>query len=375
MGFFKALCKYSAVLVLLLAILIGSLFNDNTNVLKQVGLFIYLDGVQMARGTQLRGIAPVVHESIPWGFTENGIPDLTNQTVLITGGNSGLGYWTAFHVAKHKGNAVITCRTQKRCDEAASKLMEATGREVRTGVLDLSSFASIRSFAATFLKQQKDLHSLVLNAGVMMPPFSTTKEGLELQIGTNHFGHFLLTDLLLPLVERTASPKVTPTVVVVSSSAHYRSYPEGIRWTLDEMNDESTYVTNLAYGQSKLANVLFAQELARRVKEKGILVNSIHPGVVATELARHLLVRIQGFIGASLTAFVKEKILLRVLWEPRDAALTQLYTAIAPDLIARKVSGRYFHPIARENMPDPHAANQTLQHRLWQLSADFISKH
>jgi NAD(P)-dependent dehydrogenase (short-subunit alcohol dehydrogenase family) len=130
--------------------------------------------------------------------------------------------------------------------------------------LDLSSFKSIRAFAATFTAQHKSLDSLVLNAGVMMPPFTLTAEGLEMQIGTNHFGHQLLTSLLLPALEQHTHDQ-SATVVAVSSAAHYDTYPEGVRLTLESLNDEATYIRPKAYGQSKLANVLFAQELAVRV--------------------------------------------------------------------------------------------------------------
>lgn len=292
--------------------------------------------------------------------------------MLVTGGNSGLGYWTAYWVAKKNGTAVITCRNQKKCNEAAQRLHAATGNEVMTGLMDLSSFASIRAFSTSFYKQHKALHSLVLNAGVMHPPFSLTKDGLESQIGTNHFGHFLIAQLLVPLLEKTAPS----TIVVVSSSAHYRSYPEGIRSTIAEMNNASTYNTIKAYGQSKLANILFAQELAVRVKEKGILVNSIHPGAVATELMKHNIERLKGIpVMGTMIAGVVEPAMEWTVWNPKDAAFTQLYAAVSTEIREKTVSGRYFHPIARENKPHYHAANQTLQRHLWEITAEYISKH
>jgi NAD(P)-dependent dehydrogenase (short-subunit alcohol dehydrogenase family) len=126
-------------------------------------------------------------------------------------------------------------------------------------LLDLGSFASIRAFAKTFSAQYPKLDSLILNAGVMVPPFGLTEDGLETQIGTNHFGHHLLTSLLLPSLEAAAASAGVATVVAVSSAAHYDSYPEGILPSIAAMNNETAYDRGKAYGQSKLANVLFAQ--------------------------------------------------------------------------------------------------------------------
>jgi len=371
MGVLGGFVKLSAALVLLVAILIGSLLDERTNFLKKAGLFRALDGWVGARGKYAMGFVPMMHDDTPWGFSESDMPDLTGQSMLVTGGNTGLGYWTAFHLARAKADVTIACRSQSRCDAAADELFTATGANVSTGVLDLASFASIRSFAGSF--KPKALHSLILNAGVMAPPFSLTQEGLEMQIGTNHFGHFLLTDLLLSKLEKAADS--TPTIVVVSSCAHYDSYPEGVRWTVDEMNDEALYSKMQGYGQSKLANVLFAQELAERLEPKGILVNSIHPGVVETELKRHVLDVIEPVIGKTGTDYF-QTLIAGMSWHPRDASLTQVYAAVGVQLKREKITGKYFHPIARVNeAPDLHSFNTTLQRRLWELSIEFIQSH
>lgn len=193
-----------------------------------------------------------------------------------------------------------------------------------------------------------------------------------MQIGTNHFGHALLTKLLLPQLEAAASAFGVATVSVVTSSAHYSSYPEGILSSIDAMNNEAAYATAKAYGQSKLANVLFAQELAVRVKAKGILVNSAHPGAVDTELARHIEAMLKKL---STSLAEKLKFINTVIWDPRDAALTQLYTSVGPSLRKQKISGKYYHPIARETRPDPHAFNASLQSHLWSLTESFIEAH
>jgi len=378
MGFLGGCVKVSAVCVLLFALFIGSLYNDETNVLKRVGFFRYMDGFQRERGPYFVGMLPAMHEGTPWGFTHEEIPDLTGQTIVVTGANTGLGYWTAYHLAKKGATVVAGCRTQSKCEKAAATIEKETGGKVEVGLMDLSSFASIRKFAKEAATRYPTIDSLVLNAGIMFPPFKLTEDGLESQMGTNHFGHHLLTDLLLPQVEAAAKKRGVATVVLVSSAAHYDSVPEGIQATIEAMNDEATYNPQLAYGQSKLANVLFAQELAERTKEKGILVNSLNPGGVDTEICRHFVDSVRGSLGEAAANFVDSKILPKAgrgFWHPSDAALTQLYAAVGPKLKAEKTTGKYFHPIAREVDTDPHCKNKTLQKHLWDLTEKFIAEH
>ena len=162
---------------------------------------------------------------------------------MVTGANVGLGYWTAYHLANHGATVIMGCRSQPRCAAAATSIEAATGSgKVHTASLDLGSFNSIRTCAASLAKAHPNgLDSLILNAGVMVPPFGRTHEGLEQQIGVNHFGHFLLADSLLPQLEKAAISRGVATAVVVSSAAHFDSYPEGILPSIERMNDESTY--------------------------------------------------------------------------------------------------------------------------------------
>lgn len=377
MGFLSAMCKLTAVVVLLVSLLVGSLFSDDTNVLKKLGVFRYFDSYVGSRGAPFwMGMFPAMHEGTPWGFQASDIPDLTNQTILVTGGNAGLGYWSAYHLASHGANVVITCRSAGKCAAAAKKLGQETGHGVSTGLLDLASFESIRSFAAAFRKQHSSIDSLMLNAGLMTPQFGTTKEGIEIHMGTNHFGHFLLTELLMPLLE--ASVSTTPTVVVVSSASSYDSFPEGVRLTLAEINDPTAFRVMTSYGQSKLANVLFAQELASRVADKGIVVNSCHPGNVETEVSGNTLDFIKSKAGEQVAAFIKENLLPRGgrgVWRAEDGALTQVFLAVSPTVRTNKITGKYFHPVARETVPDLHAFNKTLQQALWDLSAEVVATH
>jgi len=321
----------------------------------------------------MKGMAPAMHDGIPWGFSIEEIPDLSDEVIVVTGANVGLGYWTAHHLAAQNATVIAACRSQVKCGEAAKRIKESTGTQIETGILDLASFASIRAFAAGIGQAHGKVNSLVLNAGVMMCPFSKTVEGLEMQIGTNHFGHALLTKLLVPQLEAAASASGVATVSVVTSSAHFDSYPEGILPSVDAMNSEATYATAKAYGQSKLANVLFAQELAGRLQDKGILVNSAHPGAVDTELGRHIQAVISKF-----SPYLAEKLLslvAEIVWHPRDAAFTQLFLSVGPSLRKQKITGKYFHPIARQTQPDAHAFNASLQKHLWSLTESFIEAH
>jgi len=369
MGLLGCCGKSCAVLVLLLAVACGALVSG---LLRQWGLFTFLDGFESGGKAKIKGLAPAMHDGTPWGFSLDEMPDLSNEVIVVTGANVGLGYWTAHHLAAKNATVVAACRSQAKCDEAANRIKESTGTQIETGILDLASFASIRAFAAGVGQAHGKVNSLVLNAGIMMCPFSKTADGLEMQIGTNHFGHALLTKLLLPQLEAAASAFGVATVSVVTSTAHFDSYPEGILPSVDAMNNEATYQMVMAYGQSKLANVLFAQELAVRLKDKNILVNSAHPGGVETDLGRHIDVMIRKY-----STFLADKLkdLGAVMWHPRDAALTQLYLSVGPSLRKQKITGKYFHPIARETKPDPHAFNASLQSHLWSLTESFIEAH
>jgi len=342
--------------------------------MTNAGVFAYLDELDTGRGQAFMGMTPAVHVGRSWGFTLEEIPDLTGETIFVTGGNVGLGYWTAYHLASKGGTVIIGCRNAKKCEQASAKIQAETGKSVATALLDLSSFASIRACAESMATNHATLDSLVLNAGVMMPDYGLTEDGLETQIGTNHFGHFLLTKLLLPLLEAAASARGVATVVAVASNAHYGSYSEGILPSIERMNDATTYNRAQAYGQSKLANVLFAQELAARYEGKGILVNSLNPGAVDTELGRHLEEFIKSIFGPTAQQYLKNFMeSLKFQWHPKDAALTQIYAAVGPKLRKERITGRYFAPIAREAKPDIHTFNATMQKHLWDLTDRFIS--
>lgn len=358
-------CKCSAAFVALFAVFIGSIFSGH---FQKTGVLALFDRIE-----RLKGSVPGMHVGTPWGFTESDMPDLTGETHLVTGGNVGLGYWSAHHLAKAKATVILACRSERKCEDAAQKIQAETGTAVATTILDLSSFKSIRACAASVAEKYPVLDGLMLNAGVGHVPFALTEDGIESVIGTNHFGHFLLTKLLLPQLEAGAKAKGVATVVAVSSAAHFVSYPEGILPSIERMNDEAAFQDLGSYGQSKLANVLFAQELAVRLKDKNILANSVHPGAVVTDFLRTAKENINAFCKPCVAAL--ETLADNNAWRPKDAALSQVYALVGPELRSGKTTGKYFVPIARQAVPSHHAFDEKMQKHLWQLTEDFIASH
>ena len=209
-------------------------------------------------------------------WTPQDMPDLTGRTALVTGANSGIGVVEARELAKHGADVVLAVRKTDAGEQVADRI-RATGASgsVRVERLDLASLDSVRELAARF---EGSLDLLVNNAGVMTPPrYRDTQDGHELQFGTNHLGHFALTALLLPHLLETDSPRVT----TVSSLAHNQG--DG---RILEANPRDGYNASTAYGQSKLANLLFALELQRRATAAGsaLTSNAAHPGVSSTNL-------------------------------------------------------------------------------------------
>lgn len=209
-------------------------------------------------------------------WTTADIPDLSGRTALVTGANSGLGLVSARELARKGASVVLACRDPGRGATALNRLnSELPGATLRLEALDLADLSSVSALAERLAEERLDL--LVNNAGIMAPPRSETADGFELQFGTNHLGHFALTGLLLQRL--LASPD--PRVVTVTSTAHWIG---GIDF--EDLQSENRYWRWTAYGQSKLANLLFARELARRAERSGAPLRSTaaHPGYSATHL-------------------------------------------------------------------------------------------
>jgi NAD(P)-dependent dehydrogenase (short-subunit alcohol dehydrogenase family) len=284
------------------------------------------------------------------GFSAADVPDLTGQTAIVTGASSGIGMETAKALIAHGARAILAVRDEAKGRNAAKAMPGPGGAEV--AVLDLASLDSVRAFARDWSRQPIDL--LINNAGVMIPPLSRTTDGFELQFGTNHLGHFALTNLLLP--------SVTGRVVTVSSGAHRSG-----RIDFDDLNwEHRRYRAWRAYGQSKLANLLFTAELQRRLAEAGspVLSMAAHPGYAATNLQSHSDSRVVDFAMGTLG----NRLLAQ---DAASGALPTLYAATA-DLPGNTFAGPSgFRGLRGTPAPGPRskaASDAEVARRLWQVS-------
>ncbi|VVA41375.1 PREDICTED: short-chain dehydrogenase [Prunus dulcis] len=215
--------------------------------------------------------------------------DGTGLTAIVTGASSGIGVETARVLALRGVHVVMAVRnTDAGANVKEVILKEIPNAKIDVREIDLSSFTSVRKFAADYRSSGLPLNILINNAGVGVTPFKLSQDSIELQFATNHLGHFLLTNLLLETMKSTSRESNTEgRIVNVSSLSHQYGYHEGIRF--NKLNDEPTYSRHSAYAQSKLANILHANELTRRLMEEGaeVTANSLHPGTILTNLLRY----------------------------------------------------------------------------------------
>lgn len=283
------------------------------------------------------------------------VPPQTGRIAIVTGANTGLGYETALGLSKTGIKVVLACRDLKKARIAKSQLQrQSLNADIDTMALDLSSLSSVRQFAAQYLERYDRLDLLINNAGIMIPPYSLTEDGFESQLGVNHLGHFLLTGLLLPLLETTEGSRV----VALSSLAHKTG-----RINFDDLHSKKKYRAWQAYAQSKLACLMFASELQSRLQANHYQTIAVaaHPGVANSELGRHL--------PALLNRFVSPLFLKFGCQSTRQGALPILYAALNP-----KISGgEYVGPMGRTGwrgkagivQPKEHANDRDVSQRLW----------
>ncbi len=280
-------------------------------------------------------------------WTTEQIPTLTGTTAIVTGANSGIGYFTALALARAGADVVIGCRHFARGDTAARDLQRASGGRVTQIPLDLADLASIRGFVDRFHGERPQLDILVNNAGVMaLPRRETTVDGFERQFGTNHLGHFALTGLLWPALRRSPAPRVVTVSSLMSWSA---------RLDLEDLHGERRYRPMNAYSRTKLANLHFMLELARRAEATNVRSIAAHPGMATTNLQRHAFDRLVRIIGQSAAA----------------GALPSLYAATAPDARAGGFYGpRWFGAYGAPTTAwiPGHARDERIAARLWDLS-------
>ncbi|HEY8173535.1 MAG TPA: oxidoreductase [Dehalococcoidia bacterium] len=295
--------------------------------------------------------------------------DLHGKEAIVTGGASGIGVETVRALATAGARVVLAARDRTKADAVATTLREETpSARIDVGDLDLASLSSVRAFASSYLDQQRPLHILINNAGIMASPLAHTADGFESQFGTNHIGHFALTLALLPALKAAGTARV----VELSSLGHRRSDVD-----FDDPNFRNRpYDPWVAYGQSKTANALFTVGLTAHYAADGIIANAVHPGGIMTGLQKHVSREAQqqmGWIDESGTTNERFK-------TTAQGAATSIWAAVAPELEGR--GGLYLEdcsiapPWSSESPMRgvmPYALDPEGAQRLWGLSEELIA--
>jgi NAD(P)-dependent dehydrogenase (short-subunit alcohol dehydrogenase family) len=288
-------------------------------------------------------------------WTAEQIPDMTGKFVIVTGANSGIGYDTALVLTSKGATVVMACRNLQKANPAADRIRQLNpSGTVEVMQLDLGDLESVRRFVAEFRGRYERLDLLINNAGIMVPPYGKTVQGFETQFGVNHLGHFALTGLLIDLVIHTPQSRI----VTVSSIAHRMGTIH-----FEDLNWEKKYKPSPAYGQSKLANLLFTYELQRKLTAAGkeTLAVAAHPGWTATNLQAH------SPLALFLNRFFAQ--------DPSMGALPTLYAATSPDVNG----GQYFGPggflefngFPKKVKSNARSHDTDLASRLWDVSEDL----
>jgi NAD(P)-dependent dehydrogenase (short-subunit alcohol dehydrogenase family) len=295
-------------------------------------------------------------------WTADQIPDQSGRTAIVTGANSGLGLITARELARKGAHLVLACRNIEKGEAALGEIQAAAPEaKLELAALDLGSQASVRAFAEKFLAGHEALDLLINNAGLMAPPRGETVDGFELQLGTNHLGHFALTGLLLGKMEGREDARV----VTLTSGAHRMGHI-----AFDDLQSEQGYKRWRAYGQSKLANLLFAFELDRRLRAAGSKVKSLaaHPGYAATNL--------QSASGPFLDRMIMVVTNAVLAQSAEKGTLPQLYAATHPGLESGEFIGPdgYHEQRGYPTHVTPHnkeAYDEEIARRLWEVSEEL----
>ena len=275
--------------------------------------------------------------------------DLQGKTFLITGANTGIGKITARELAKRGAHVILACRSADKTQPVIDEIKQETGNDKLEFVaLDLADLASVRRCADELLARNIPIHGLINNAG-LAGSRGTTKDGFELTFGTNHLGHYLLTRLLLDRIKQSGPARI----VNVASASHYQA--KGINW--DALRAKTKSRTGIPeYAVSKLSNVLFTKELARRLEGTNVTTYALHPGVVATDVWRRV---------PSPVRWVMKKFMVT----PEEGAQTSIRCATAPELASE--TGRYYDRYGKERRPNKLANDVELAKQLWTKSAEW----
>jgi len=275
---------------------------------------------------------------------------MKNRTVIITGGNDGIGYQTALELARMGAAIVMVCRNEQKAQAAVESIRTATGNNsVQYALADLSSQKAIRRVGEEIHGRVAKIDVLINNAGGAFSGFELSEDGLEMTIATNHFAYFLLTGLLLDLLKKSGEGRI----INVSSDSHYRG-----KMNFDSFRSGKNYFLGRAYAQSKLANVLFTFELAERLKKDSIDVNCLNPGFVKTRIGNKAG-KWASYGWSLITLFAISR---------EAGAQTSVYLASSPQV--KGVTGKYFNK-GKPQMANPLAYDAALRKKLWDVSEKY----
>jgi retinol dehydrogenase 14 len=281
-------------------------------------------------------------------------PYMNGKIVLITGANSGIGKETALELAKLSATVIMVSRDQAMGKQAQNEIIESSGnKEVHLMIADLASLKEVRTLAEEFTRRYDRLHVLINNAGGINFTRSETKEGFETSFGVNHLAHFLLTKLLLNLLKASAPSRI----INVSSMAHSFG-----KMDFSDLMFKKKYSALKVYSASKLANILFTYELARRLKGTGVTANALHPGLAKTRFGK------SGSSGLK----VGLSLLTPIMISAKKGALTTIYLASSPEV--ETVSGKYFVK-CKPKASNKLSYDKDIAKQLWDISERFVERH
>lgn len=296
------------------------------------------------------------------------IPSLSGKVILVTGGNIGLGKQSIIEIVRHKPSHIwLAARNLAKAESAVADIKRVVpGAPIHLLELDLASLESVKKAARTFLQSATRLDILMLNAGIMATPPGVTQDGLEIQFGTNHVGHALLTKLLLPILVKSAGDATADVrIVVLASTAHTKAPDGGIQFDALETRAEDMD-TWARYGQSKLANILFARELAKRYPQLNVV--SVHPGIVDTNLSSSWLDSSVLLRGIRPILMPVSKMFIKSV---EDGVKNQLWASFAKPIAA----GAYYEPVGVIGKASSYAKDEELAKKLWTWTETQLEGH
>lgn len=296
-------------------------------------------------------------------FNLKNAPSQQGKIAIVTGANIGLGYETTIGLAKKGAKVIMACRNLQKAENAKNEILnKVPDADLMVMELDLNSLLSVRKFAASFSEKFDRLDLLIENAGIMGPPFVKTVDGFESQMGVNYFSHFLLTNLLFPILNNTKGSRI----VTLSSKAHERG-----RIDFTNLNSEKSFSRMGAYSQSKLACLMFAYELQRRLEKAGsqVIAVAAHPGVSNTNLGQYI---------PRLLYYVFLPVVSLFSHSPENAALPSLMAAMDENV----KGGDYFGPTGFNGMKGtpgkvksrPHGDDLEVAKKLWEVSEELTKQ-